>query len=928
MPQITLSDLTSIEGNRSIDRTFLKFLSENNSNLYDLILKHRDNELKIEQDILMDLAKLLQEFILDMFEIDAQYQERITEYNKTYDIFKIRREFIQRYALQKYQIQDDSIVNLLHNEYNVLKFSDQQFAKLVNNATLSKDQKRLQALGMYASWAVQSIEGINLYESSYLFNPPRKISTINEHNNLKQFTKPISRKTSFGEKYDFEDTKICGESNYCIHCHKTKKDSCRTGIDNEKSGCPLDQKISEMNLLLSDGHIIAALAVAMIDNPMIIVTGHRICNDCSRACIFQKQDAVDIPYLESGMVKFVLDLSYGFEIYALLTRWNPLKTINYIPKTPNGKRAVVVGTGPAGFSMIYYLLHSGYTTVAIDGIIIDDQKIAYHNLIIDHRSIEFDTYGFGGVMEYGITDRWNKKILLLIKILLERYQLFQLIAGVKWDSAINPKIAFSLGFDIVALAIGTSPKIPNISNITSRGVIFASDFLMHLHLSNIKNGNFQSSSMKINWPIIVIGSGLTAIDVATQLLPFYKNQEKLENSVCNSIQPIKIVSRYRMIDSQAYKINKKEVEYALQNGIEWVENFDTSEILLDNNIVSGVLDSNGQIIEAKTIIIAVGSNAHLSSIIDSSIISIYQDQISLQADKVTAFSDESHAVVVLGDINPNYRGSVVKAIASAKQAINALNGKYKCDLDVNSETEMDFISCITTQLTPQISSCASVNGGYIVKIVSPLSASVTNIGHIFMLKQKANWYERGTPVTVIETNQIDKTITIFLTQTAENDKLLSFGRIIFMGPLGTESIIEPSENILIIINSLRGSYYALSLSQIIAKKNGTSKIIMCSNNSRDLNQENHNIVNTNVDDIGAIIENLELKLQKCLIIGNNDFMLSIRDIIKKTTHQNITIVHQIETRMQCMLDGVCGRCVVKVGDKFIFACGRQEVEIH
>ena len=49
------------------------------------------------------------------------------------------------------------------------------------------------------------------------------------------------------------------------------------------------------------GHAIAlvgALALVMIDNPMCPGTGHRICNDCMKACIYQRQDPVDIPQFQ------------------------------------------------------------------------------------------------------------------------------------------------------------------------------------------------------------------------------------------------------------------------------------------------------------------------------------------------------------------------------------------------------------------------------------------------------------------------------------------------------------------------------------------------------------------------------------------------------------------------------------------------------
>ena len=51
---------------------------------------------------------------------------------------------------------------------------------------------------------------------------------------------------------------------------------------------------------------------------MVAATGNRICNDCSKSCIFQNQEPVDIPSVESKTLVNVLDLTFGFEIYSLL----------------------------------------------------------------------------------------------------------------------------------------------------------------------------------------------------------------------------------------------------------------------------------------------------------------------------------------------------------------------------------------------------------------------------------------------------------------------------------------------------------------------------------------------------------------------------------------------------------------------------------
>jgi NADPH-dependent glutamate synthase beta subunit-like oxidoreductase len=69
-----------------------------------------------------------------------------------------------------------------------------------------------------------------------------------------------------------------------------------------------------------------------VDNPMAAATGHRICNDCMKACIYQKQEPVDIPQAETRTLKDVLELPWGFEIYSLLTRWNPLNLRRPLPK--------------------------------------------------------------------------------------------------------------------------------------------------------------------------------------------------------------------------------------------------------------------------------------------------------------------------------------------------------------------------------------------------------------------------------------------------------------------------------------------------------------------------------------------------------------------------------------------------------------------
>ena len=104
---------------------------------------------------------------------------------------------------------------------------------------------------------------------------------------------------------------------------------------------------------------------------MVAATGHRICNDCMKSCIYQKQEPVNIPQAETRTLKDVLELPWGFEIYRLLTRWNPLDLRRPYPREATGRKVLVVGLGPAGFTLAHHLMNDGHAVVGIDGLKIE-----------------------------------------------------------------------------------------------------------------------------------------------------------------------------------------------------------------------------------------------------------------------------------------------------------------------------------------------------------------------------------------------------------------------------------------------------------------------------------------------------------------------------------------------------------------------------
>ncbi|HTR03857.1 MAG TPA: FAD-dependent oxidoreductase [Thermoanaerobaculia bacterium] len=342
---------------------------------------------------------------------------------------------------------------------------------------------------------------------------------------------------------------VLGETHYCLLCHEREKDSCSKGFFDAKTsswqknplgislkGCPLDEKISEMHELRREGDAIGALAIVCVDNPMCPGTGHRICNDCMKGCIFQKQDPVNIPQIETGALTDVLSLPWGVEIYGLLTRWNPLHPTRPFPRPYAGRKVLVVGLGPAGYTLAHYLLNEGFGVAGIDGLKIEELPADWTGAdgggvrpIRDYAEIsrpldQRPLAGFGGVSEYGITVRWDKNFLTLIHLTLARRRRFAILGGVRFGGTLTAEQALDRGFDHVAIAAGAGrPTIIPMKNNIIRGVRKASDFLMALQLTGaFKDGAL--ANLQAELPAVVIGGGLTAIDTATELLAYYPLQ--------------------------------------------------------------------------------------------------------------------------------------------------------------------------------------------------------------------------------------------------------------------------------------------------------------------------------------------------------------------------------------------------------------------
>lgn len=433
------------------------------------------------------------------------------------------------------------------------------------------------------------------------------------------------------------------EANYCVYCHDKQGDFCSRGFPVKKNetpmqwrqhvtgelmlGCPVEEKISQMHQLYLAGDLLAAFAVVMIDNPLCALTGHRICNDCMKSCIYQKQEPVNTPEVETGVVMEVLELPWGVEIYDILMRWNPMRRNQSVEQSYTGKKAWVMGLGPAGISVTHHLLMAGCGVVAADGLRIQslpedwcgkpirDLKTIWEPL--STRPIR----GFGGVAEYGITVRWNKNFLTLIQLLFQRRENLLMLGDVRFGGTLLVEDAWKLGFDHMSLAVGAGlPRELRIPGSLAPGMRQANDFLMALQLTGAGRKGYMSA-LQLRLPVVVIGGGLTGVDTATEAQAYYIQQieqvERWYQQLCTKFSEkeiwgrfdsqereclqewldhaaawrtyqqenaevdtatflqryggVSLVYRKRLEDSPAYRHNHEELQKALQEGVHYRE---------------------------------------------------------------------------------------------------------------------------------------------------------------------------------------------------------------------------------------------------------------------------------------------------------------------------------------------------------------------
>ncbi len=717
------AELYDRDGLVKLDREFVAYLAAGDAALHERLMAARADidalDKKAESDLLVDLAPHLEDFLGRLFGIEKDIRELQARHDELAPLYSVKRLFVQRRAVK--EVKEDAAAALdgarLRRALGLGELADtrvavldweRRFAETVSG-WLDDEPANVASLRTaieYAAWATLSPAGKSKHRHGLLFKVPHRldmnhlvpVETIERDGVTMMRLPEHDWRARDGFALTDAGTDLAGaldQANYCIWCHNQGKDSCSHGLIEKDggfrksvfgvtlAGCPLDEKISEMNLVATRGHSVGALAIVAVDNPLCAATGHRICNDCMKACIYQRQDPVDIPQVETRTLKNVLALPWGFEIYGLLTRWNPLNLRRPLPKPQSGYKVLVVGLGPAGFTLAHHLINDGHFVAAIDGLKIEPLPPGISGVAALGDRVPFEPIrdvaslyerldartmaGFGGVAEYGITVRWDKNFLKIIRLLLERRQQFSMYGGVRFGGTVTIGNAFGLGFDHIALCAGAGrPTVIPMANNLALGVRQASDFLMALQLTGAAKTD-SIANLTVRLPVVVIGGGLTAIDTATEALAYYPLQvekflsryetlvsergaaavragwtasesevadeliahakviraereaAKIEGhaprlaQLINEWGGVTIAYRRRLIDAPSYTLNHEEVAKAMEEGIRFAEGLTPVAVEVDQEEQAVALrlkraEPDGEVVlPAHTILVAAGT---------------------------------------------------------------------------------------------------------------------------------------------------------------------------------------------------------------------------------------------------------------------------------------------------------------------------------
>lgn len=269
--------------------------------------------------------------------------------------------------------------------------------------------------------------------------------------------------------------------------------------------------------------------------------------------------------LRSGKKELACTVQHHRELhFGLLSEY--FRPQEFIPEKKNGIRTAVIGAGPAGITIAFYLVQKGYSVTLYE----ENDKL-------------------GGVMRYGIPEfRLPKRVLDRLKDVLIRCGV-----TVRLNTRIGSNLIiddlFRDGFRSVFIGTGVwSPNRPGIRGESFGTVHYAIDYL---HNPDV---------YELGERVVVVGGGNTAMDVARTVIRHgCRDVTLVFNRSENHLTARSVETEFAKTDGAKLLLNTATLEFR-ENGVLVADCYD------DENGLPVVRSGTERLLPADTAIIAIG----------------------------------------------------------------------------------------------------------------------------------------------------------------------------------------------------------------------------------------------------------------------------------------------------------------------------------
>src|SRR5258708_4890410 len=262
---LCFADLYDREGLVRVDQAFVAHLAQTDVGVHDRRMTARRDPGAIEgldeSNLLVDLAPHLEDFIGELFGIEAELRALQARHHELAPLYSVKRLFVQRRAVKGVKEADavaidgpglarelDRLMGGPRDDDDAVTAWERSYAQHVTNwlADEAGNEGALDTAQRYAAWATLSPEGRRKHQRGVLFKVPHRldmhhlvpVETV-ERDGITMLRLPEDewrRRDGFAlTDHGTDLTGALDQANFCIWCHNQGKDSCSSGLK-EKDG--------------------------------------------------------------------------------------------------------------------------------------------------------------------------------------------------------------------------------------------------------------------------------------------------------------------------------------------------------------------------------------------------------------------------------------------------------------------------------------------------------------------------------------------------------------------------------------------------------------------------------------------------------------------------------------------------------------------